>query len=270
MSWSAGEDSCYWKDFDNPCGSYSYCSNNDTSRPQCNCIRGFFLKLEYKNKWIHECVRRTALHCGGDTFVKLKNMKLPEITSDEYNVTSGMNLAKCMASCLVRCGSTAYALVDNRKGEGLCVNWYDELYQMRNYTSGGQDLYVRVAANDHEDQPKNDGKSKGMEPWVIGLIVGAIIIGLLVIGFVCFCYWKKNVKEEEHKGILPDGSEVAVKRLANTSSQGMTEFKNEIETILNVLHLNLVRLLGCCCEGEEIILIYEYLENASLNHYIFG
>ncbi|XP_010456994.1 PREDICTED: receptor-like serine/threonine-protein kinase SD1-8 [Camelina sativa] len=150
MSWSIGEDSCYLKGLEKPCGSYSYCSKNDTSQQQCHCIRGFYPKLE-RLTWSHDCVRSTAIHCGGGEFVKLAKMKLPG-TAPMVTSDSRLNLEKCKESCLVGCNCTAYALVENRKGERSCLNWKGELHDMRNYTTGGQDLYVRVAglaANDH-------------------------------------------------------------------------------------------------------------------------
>nr|CAB3485751.1 unnamed protein product [Digitaria exilis] len=73
-----------------------------------------------------------------------------------------------------------------------------------------------------------------------------------------------------YKGKLSDGRVVAVKQLSQSSNQGKTQFAAEIETISRVQHRNLVRLYGCCLESKTPLLVYEYLENGSLDHALFG
>jgi hypothetical protein len=72
------------------------------------------------------------------------------------------------------------------------------------------------------------------------------------------------------QGCLPNGTLIAVKQLSSNSNQGNREFLNEIGIISALKHPYLVKLYGCCVEGDQLFLIYEYLENNSLARALFG
>ncbi|XP_062093311.1 probable LRR receptor-like serine/threonine-protein kinase At1g07650 [Humulus lupulus] len=72
-----------------------------------------------------------------------------------------------------------------------------------------------------------------------------------------------------YKGVLLDGTIIAVKQLSSKSKQGNREFINEIGMISALQHPNLVKLHGCCIEGKQLLLVYEYMENNSLAHFLF-
>ncbi|CAN6211874.1 unnamed protein product [Urochloa humidicola] len=72
-----------------------------------------------------------------------------------------------------------------------------------------------------------------------------------------------------YKGVLPDGDEIAVKRLSKSSTQGVEELKNELALVAKLRHKNLVRLVGVCLEQQERLLVYEFVPNRSLDLILF-
>ncbi|XVE88272.1 hypothetical protein DITRI_Ditri19aG0056300 [Diplodiscus trichospermus] len=73
-----------------------------------------------------------------------------------------------------------------------------------------------------------------------------------------------------YKGVLLDGTIIAIKKLSSKSRQGDREFLNELSMISGLQHPNLLRLYGCCIEGTQLLLVYEYMENNSLARALFG
>nr|GMC96157.1 cysteine-rich receptor-like protein kinase 2 [Ipomoea batatas] len=73
-----------------------------------------------------------------------------------------------------------------------------------------------------------------------------------------------------YKGTLQNGNVVAVKKLTMISGRAMADFETEVKLITNIHHPNLIRLLGYSGNREELLLVYEYMANASLDRYIYG
>lgn len=72
-----------------------------------------------------------------------------------------------------------------------------------------------------------------------------------------------------YKGTLPDGEEIAVKRMSKSSTQGVEELKNELALVAKLKHKNLVWLIGVCLEQQERLLVYEFVPNRSLDLILF-
>ncbi|KAF4386870.1 hypothetical protein F8388_006825 [Cannabis sativa] len=116
----------------------------------------------------------------------------------------------------------------------------------------------------------NSGLSVGAIIGIVAascVVVACILLGLRMKGYL----GGKDLDDPvlRDKGTLSDGRVVAVKQLSSKSKQGNREFVNEIGMISALQHPNLVRLYGCCIEGNQLLLVYEYLENNSLARALF-
>ncbi|KAL4601693.1 hypothetical protein ACB092_10G000100 [Castanea dentata] len=325
VGWKALKSEC---DVYGKCGAFGSCDSR--SLPICTCLRGFEPNntTEWsRGNWTSGCVRRIPLQCGRinstggeadkmDWFLKQQMMKVPDF--EEWSAAPEDD---CRQQCLQNCSCIAYAY-DTGTG---CMSWTRSLIDTLQFSSGGVDLYIRLAYSELDKE--GDVKK------IVTIIV---VIGTVSISICTFILWrwiakhkamKKKAKgillfnrEEAHKkfpsenmlgdnlnqvqvqelplfnfeklasatnnfhqsnklgqggfgpvykGKLSDGQEIAVKRLSKTSGQGLEEFMNETVVISKLQHRNLVRLLGCCVEGEERMLVYEYMPNKSLDAFLF-
>ncbi|KAG6692437.1 G-type lectin S-receptor-like serine/threonine-protein kinase At1g11330 isoform X1 [Carya illinoinensis] len=311
VSWSSLTSEC---DVYGKCGAFGNC--NPKKKVICSCLEGFEPKnIEEWNRgdWTSGCVRRTPLQClkvstGGkedkkDGFLKVTMMKTPSLAN-----WSSVFEDECRYRCLEDCSCMAYAY---ESGIG-CMSWTRDLIDSQKFSSGGVDLYVRVAYS--ELGHKNE---QGKVIVIVTVVIGIVFMAMCTLflcrwmakrrGGTCLGFHseenlldsKNQDKLQElpifsleeltsatnnfhlsnklgqggfgpvYKGKLLDGQEIAVKRLARTSGQGLEEFMNEVIVISKLQHRNLVRLLGGCVEGEEKLLVYEYMPNKSLDACLF-
>ncbi|KAM4102974.1 hypothetical protein ACJW30_06G043800 [Castanea mollissima] len=272
----------------NLCGVYGNCIIGES--PICQCIQGFKPKSEETwnpDEWSKGCVRSTQLSCQDKEkigFVKFVGYKLPDTTYTWVN--QSMNLEECRVKCLNNCSCVAYSNSDIRDVGSGCVTWHGDLIDIKptaaNYT---QDVYIRMPASEPvllynvktilllSDKMENnvmieqniEGQSEDLEVPFFNLTTIATATN----------NFSSNKKLGEggfglvYKGTLTDGQEIAVKRLSQSSMQGLNEFKTEVALIAKLQHRNLVRLLGYCIERQESMLIYEYMPNGSLDFFIF-
>ncbi|CAJ2678380.1 unnamed protein product [Trifolium pratense] len=293
----------YWSEPTNQCDNYATCGSNSKCDPsnfddfKCTCLLGF--EPKFPHVWYDSrdgsggCVRKKGVSvCGnGEGFVKVESLKLPDTSGAVAK--GGLSFEECKRECFKNCSCTAYAVADVRNGGSGCLAWHGDITDIQKLSDQGQDLFLRVDKFELANYYK---KSKGVldKKRLAAILVASI--AAIVILLTCVNYlWKKKRKDKMifktimtatrncgyenklgqggfgsvYKGCLVNGQEIAVKRLSRNSGQGKEEFKTEVRLLVKLQHRNLVRLLGCCFEKEERMLVYEYLPNKSLDFFIF-
>ncbi|KAJ4833377.1 hypothetical protein Tsubulata_029928 [Turnera subulata] len=277
------------------CGSFGICDARNS--PICSCLKGFEpgnAEEWSKGNWTSGCIRSRLLGCyriengsereKEDGFLKLDTAKVPDF--GEWSSSSSEQ--ECRNECLSNCSCVAYAYYTSFG----CILWRGNLIDMQKFSYGGSDLYIRVPYSELGNRSK-----KKRIIIVLIVIVGAIVVASVKIGKISVAIQeelpivpdrKMNVENiyrdklqelplfnletlatatnnfhESNKlgqgGFGPqDGEPIAVKRLSRASRQGLEEFMNEVFVISKLQHRNLVKLLGCCVEGEENMLTLEW------------
>ncbi|KAH9626710.1 hypothetical protein KSS87_021501 [Heliosperma pusillum] len=266
--WYARQDQC---DYYGLCGPFGVCNPN--AMFICECPHGFKPKESYAwnlRDWSDGCVRNTKLDCESDGFLAMNNMKLPDTLSAFMDKT--LSLDQCRDACKENCSCTAYGNSEFGKNGGLgCLIWTNSLIDMRAFPEHGQTLYFRLSSSDLGTSTPN-GFTRDHKAIIDD--VELPIYDFHSIAVATNFFSETNTLGHGgfgcvYKGVMLDGQEVAVKRLSKESGQGSEEFMNEVRLIAKLQHRNLVRLLGCCVDMDEKIIIYEYLQNRSLDCFLF-
>nr|CAB3454596.1 unnamed protein product [Digitaria exilis] len=286
LYWSLPRDQC---DAYAKCGAFGVCDTTGGS-PACGCVHGF--SPASPRDWALRdssggCKRDTPLNCtGGDGFLRLEGVKLPDTTNATED--AAITVEQCRQRCLANCSCLAFSASNIKGGDSGCIIWSSLLIDIRHFASGGQDLYVRLAASDLRRsqstqrfnsfdssipltpvQDRNLEDESGQNNDLNVTLFDMATIAFSTDNFATMNKLGEGGFGTVYKGELEGGQTVAVKRLSKFSTQGLDEFKNEVMLIAKLQHVNLVRLLGCCIHGEERILVYEYMENKSLDKFIF-
>ncbi|RVX22840.1 putative receptor protein kinase ZmPK1 [Vitis vinifera] len=279
------------------CGEYGVCRYNPL--PSCACPDGF--DRNDPSDWTKGCSPSFNMSCAPAElgFMELLHTDYFGYDLNSYNI--GISLEACKNACLndCTCKGFGYAL----DGQGQC---YPKRYLLNGYhmpdtamimhikvpkvimasQAGGEKLrtYDQLNCSTPEIVLRNINAGwwfvfrKRIREELVNM--GYIV---LAMGFKHFTFGElkratRNFREEigrggfgtVYKGVLDDKRIVAVKRLEGIILQGDSEFWAEVSIIGKINHRNLVKMWGFCTENDHKLLVYEYLENGSLDKILFS
>ncbi|RLN30285.1 hypothetical protein C2845_PM05G07660 [Panicum miliaceum] len=253
------------------------------------------------------CIRNTPLDCitngsltrSTDKFLPLPCVSLAQSVSRIED--DAQSIGVCAQVCLDNCSCTAYSF-----SNGTCSIWHGELLNIRQIqcaNSDGETLYLRLAAKDVQ------GVEKDKRVFIVAVATGTSVAALGLFAFaVLIMIWRNKRKSSGHisniaedcngiiafryndlklgtknfseklggggfgsvfKGFLNNSTAIAVKELHHHAHQGEKQFRAEVSSIGIIQHINLVKLIGFCCEGARRLLVYEHMPNGSLDIHLF-
>uniref|UniRef100_A0ACD5UY19 Uncharacterized protein n=1 Tax=Avena sativa TaxID=4498 RepID=A0ACD5UY19_AVESA len=292
----------------NVCGPFTIC--NDNMLPFCNCMKGFSVRSpddwELDDR-TGGCVRNTPLDCSINKSISKRDRFYPMpcvgLPNNSHSIEDATSADKCAEVCLGNCTCTGYSY-----GDHGCNVWFGEIINVKQQQCGDTTntnratIYLRVANKEVQRLESNRRRI------IIGVAIaaGVAFFGLLSIflllmikrikrlsshrtenlqvgeGIIAFRYINlqratKNFSEKlgaggfgaVFKGFLNDSTAIAVKRLDGVC-QGEKQFRAEVRSIGIIQHINLLKLVGFCTEGDSRLLVYEHMQNSSLDAHLFG
>ncbi|XP_065877258.1 G-type lectin S-receptor-like serine/threonine-protein kinase At1g11410 [Euphorbia lathyris] len=195
--WSAPKELC---DNYGECGANSNCDPFDSDNFICKCLPGFEPKSPrdwYLRDGSDGCVRNAGVSTcrSGEGFVKMTIVRIPDTAVARADMSMG--LKACEEECLKNCSCTAYTSADER-GIG-CLSWYGDLIDTRQYSSVGQDLYIRVDAAELAKYRKSKGPlaNEGVQALVI---VSVAVISFLTVFLIYYIIIKRRkARDRRHR-----------------------------------------------------------------------